>query len=56
MTRNLKTDPAGETIDDLRKELAEKDREIVQLRNELSEAQAQIPWLSEACGDDAWDL
>lgn len=53
-------DPAmkdvDETIDDLRAKLAEKDRDIVSLRKDLADAQALIPWLSEACGDDLWDL
>ncbi|SHH11639.1 hypothetical protein [Cognatishimia maritima] len=56
MTLHLATKDVDETIDDLRAKLAEKDREIVQLRRDLADAQAQIPWLSEACGDDLWDL
>ena len=56
MTLDLATKVADETIDDLREKLAEKDREIVQLRKDLAEAQARTPWLSEACGDDLWDL
>ena len=56
MTLDLATKEVDETIDDLREKLAEKDREIVQLRKDLAEAQARTPGLSEACGDDLWDL
>ena len=56
MSLDPATKDVDETIDDLREKLAEKDREIVQLRKDLAEAQARTPWLSEACGDDLWDL
>lgn len=39
----------------LMQELADKEREIARLRKELAEAQAQVPWISEACGDDLWE-
>ena len=56
MTLDPATQNSDETIDDLREKLAEKDRVIVQLRQDLAEALARTPWLSEACGDDLWDL
>lgn len=56
MTRDLETSYGDETIDDLREKLDEKDRANGQLRRDLGKAQAQIPWLSEACGDDLWKL
>lgn len=47
---------ARETIARLRDALTEKETQIARLKTELAEAQEKIPWLSDACGDDLWDM
>lgn len=47
---------ANKVIARLRDALTEKDTQIAQLNAELWEAKEQIPWITDACGDDLWDL
>lgn len=47
---------AKATIAQLQKVLSEKDALIARLHADLAEAQKHMPWPSEACGDDLWDL
>lgn len=47
---------ANAAIARLRDALTEKDAQIAGLKVELAEAQGQIPWLRDACGDDLWDF
>lgn len=56
MKQAVKISKAEVTIEDLRKQLADKDAQIARLKAELIEAQDQLPFVSEVCGDDLWEL
>lgn len=56
MTETAKQIGAEATVAHQREAIAERDAEIARLKAELAEAQRQIPWVSDACGDDLWDL